>query len=670
MALLTSSSSRLGFFTPRCARCLSLTTRSALLHHSISRGQDARQTTTSRLPHQRYYASGAGSDSSSLNNNGGHGVFGIDMAGRVNPSEPVEVDPSQPLPADGKDIAIIGGGLTGLTAAYYMASVVRPSTKITIYEANSRLGGWVRTDQVPVDVGGKKGIVNFERGPRSLSSLTKNTARFDDLVFYDLCIRLGLKPQVAPTLPRYLFYPDHIVPVPTSILQVLSAFTKEELWWKTLPAAALGYLKFILSGRPMPEREMTIAEFMRHLCGTTAVADNIMSGLIHGIYGGDIDKLSAQVSLYPMVEKMFLTRKTGADIVANSLDLWTLACFMGDPAVRKMAKDIADQKGALLHFGSQGLQALPDALEAALRSQPNVKIKTSSPLKKLVYSPSSKKITVTDKKGVSKPFDKVYSTIGAQDLNSLVPGKLPTLQEFENVSIMAVNLWFPEPNLKPPGFGYLIPRAVSEEVNPHHALGVFFDSDIGNNHPEEPEGTKLFVLMGGHHYEKPGVKIPTPEEAVRQAREVLESHLGIPASLPCHAEANFSRNCIPQHCVGHQKRLDSLEQELEEQFEGRLLPTGGSFTRIGGMAALRDGWIAGTMGLDPSKPVLEKYLENGWEGALGPMWKAMGQIVPLNHQLVAAVRAGVYPHDPSVTPTVSLSSQDPAMMMELSKKRS
>ena len=108
---------------------------------------------------------------------------GLESLGEtVDPNEHIELDPSQPLPADGKNIAIVGGGLTGLTAAYYMASVVRPSTKITLYEASPRLGGWIKTDQVPVDVGGKKGIVNFERGPRSLSALASNKSRFDDLV--------------------------------------------------------------------------------------------------------------------------------------------------------------------------------------------------------------------------------------------------------------------------------------------------------------------------------------------------------------------------------------------------------------------------------------------------------------------------------------------------------
>lgn len=119
-----------------------------------------------------------------------------------------------------------------------------------------------------------------------------------------------------------------------------------------------------------------------------------MSGLIHGIYGGDIDKLSARLALYPMFERMFYTKKMGAEIVASDQDMWTLACFVGDPAVRKMARDIAEKNGALLHFGSQGLEALPKALEAALRSQPNVEIKTGTPLRKLEYSRGNKKIKV------------------------------------------------------------------------------------------------------------------------------------------------------------------------------------------------------------------------------------------------------------------------------------
>jgi protoporphyrinogen/coproporphyrinogen III oxidase len=87
------------------------------------------------------------------------------------------------------NIAVLGGGLTGLTAAYYLAKKLPSTAKITLYESSDRLGGWIKTDRVPVDIEGKSGTVSFERGARSLSSLVGNTFRFDDLVLYDLVRR-------------------------------------------------------------------------------------------------------------------------------------------------------------------------------------------------------------------------------------------------------------------------------------------------------------------------------------------------------------------------------------------------------------------------------------------------------------------------------------------------
>lgn len=84
------------------------------------------------------------------------------------------------------DIAVVGGGLTGLTTAYYLAKQLPSTAKITLYEGSDRLGGWIRTDRVPVDVEGVRGVVSFERGPRTLSSNHLSTWKFDDLVLYDL----------------------------------------------------------------------------------------------------------------------------------------------------------------------------------------------------------------------------------------------------------------------------------------------------------------------------------------------------------------------------------------------------------------------------------------------------------------------------------------------------
>lgn len=60
-------------------------------------------------------------------------------------------------------VAVLGGGVTGLATAYYLTQMA-PHFKVTLYEAKSRLGGWLNTKHF--DVG--DGEVVFEQGPRTL----------------------------------------------------------------------------------------------------------------------------------------------------------------------------------------------------------------------------------------------------------------------------------------------------------------------------------------------------------------------------------------------------------------------------------------------------------------------------------------------------------------------
>jgi len=59
---------------------------------------------------------------------------------------------------------VLGGGITGLTSAYF-ASKNYPKAKITVYESGKRVGGWI--ESVERDLGGGARVV-FERGPRTL----------------------------------------------------------------------------------------------------------------------------------------------------------------------------------------------------------------------------------------------------------------------------------------------------------------------------------------------------------------------------------------------------------------------------------------------------------------------------------------------------------------------
>ena len=77
----------------------------------------------------------------------------------------------------GKDIAVLGGGITGLASAFYLSEAL-PNARITLYEGSPRLGGWLRSTSV--DVG--NGTVVFEQGPRTLRPNPPNGMVTLDLV--------------------------------------------------------------------------------------------------------------------------------------------------------------------------------------------------------------------------------------------------------------------------------------------------------------------------------------------------------------------------------------------------------------------------------------------------------------------------------------------------------
>lgn len=197
-------------------------------------------------------------------------------------------------------------------------------------------------------------------------------------------------------------------------------------------------------------------------------------------------------------------------------------------------------------------------------------------------------ITGRNRQHLPVAYDKVIATVSGPAVASMTGDKLPSLARIPAVSMMVVSVWYPHTDMKKyPGLGYLIPRTIAPELNPECALGVFFDSDVGLAGPDEPPGTKLTVLMGGHYY---GVVEPPSEElAVQQAKAILERHLDIPADTPCFTTARFAKDCIPQHNVGHLPCVTSAHVALAESFGGRLAVAGGSYTRNGVVPSMRAG---------------------------------------------------------------------------------
>jgi len=179
--------------------------------------------------------------------------------------------------------------------------------------------------------------------------------------------------------------------------------------------------------------------------------------------------------------------------------------------------------------------------------------------------------------------------------------KLPALADEEAVSILLVNLWYPTENLNPyPGFGYLIPPTVTAAENPHGALGVIFDSDRetlmpiddDDDHPQLP-GTKFTVMLGGwlwgHLDPHDRTQWPSDAQAIDMAKDTLARHLGIPGSEAARAvgSVKLCSDCIPQHVVGHGRRMAAAHGELLRGHGGRLAVVGPSFNPPGVLGSLR-----------------------------------------------------------------------------------
>lgn len=155
---------------------------------------------------------------------------------------------------------------------------------------------------------------------------------------------------------------------------------------------------------------------------------------------------------------------------------------------------------------------------------------------------------------------------------------------------MVVNLWYPNPNLLAEGgFGYLIPSSTPD--NHEGALGVLFDSDLRTDDSEMP-GTKLTVMLGGHHWDG-WEHFPSEELGITMAKEVVRRQLGISETEKVVAGAHLCRDCLPQHFVGHRKRMGAAHYELMSTFQGHLTVAGPSYTTVGVVPAMRAGFDAG-----------------------------------------------------------------------------
>ncbi len=173
-------------------------------------------------------------------------------------------------------VLVVGGGITGLTAAYTLGRAGIPTTLV---EATDRLGGKVRTERID-------GFL-VESGPDSFISHRPAAL--------ELCRELGLGDAIVrPTDPRvvnvrtggrFVRLPDGMgLVLPTRV----GPFIATDMF-SPLEKLRMG-LDLVLP-RDGLDRDVSVGAFLRRRLGDVLV-DRLAGPLIGGVYGTPIDELS------------------------------------------------------------------------------------------------------------------------------------------------------------------------------------------------------------------------------------------------------------------------------------------------------------------------------------------------------------------------------------------
>ncbi len=427
-----------------------------------------------------------------------------------------------------KSVAIIGAGITGLTAAFYLK---RKGVAVTVYEASSRVGG----------------VIQSLRQDGYLAEFGPNTL-------------LETSPKIAQLVRDAGLQSRRLDPDPKAEARYVVRYQRPI----AMPAKPLGFLttdlftlkaKFAVLREPFikPRRdgvEESIGQFVTRRFNQEFL-DNAIDALVAGIYAGDPNKLSV-THAFPKLKA--LEDNYGSMIKGQILG----------GRERKKRGEVAKDRAPKFSF-DEGLQVLTDTLAAQLGDA--VKLHTSvTKLTKTTAGWTVHAQTVTG--GSLNDHDAVIFCGTAPKLAELkIEGapaaNLSPLSEIRYPPVASVVLGFRHEDVAHScnGFGMLIPK-----IEGFKSLGTIFSSALFPNRAPAGHHT-LTTYVGGERY--PELAALPPDKLVALVCEDLKTLLGL-RGKPTFQHVVVYPKAIPQYNVGY-GRFKELMTKLETDAPGFFL---------------------------------------------------------------------------------------------------
>jgi protoporphyrinogen/coproporphyrinogen III oxidase len=430
---------------------------------------------------------------------------------------------------EAKHIAVIGGGLAGITAALRLQQA---GHTVDVFEAASQLGGVIcsSTDQGYL----REHAANAFLGGPPHGALA-------------LCHELGVAVEKSSpsAKKRSIFVDGKLQTLPRNPLEfarsrLLTTRGKQDLLREPL-----------VPGRNIDnDGDQSVYEFAVRRFGPEA-ARTIIAPFVTGVYAADAREISLQAG-FPRLADLDkhggviegLLRKAGGGMYQR------LAGLIGLRADETVANNT--ERGMWAPVG--GLGSLINGIAAKLHTGGNgiKRIHLASPVSSLNTADNKVLLHVA---GAQLRFDGAVVAVDAQHaavLTAAVPELSSKLSDFSRTPVAMAYLGYPVSALTPScqdGFGFLV--AMGERLR---VLGVVFESIVWPN--RAPTGHALFRCIFGGGRDTSAYDL-SDQDLVATAERDLTSALGIRANPSYQSVIRWQRG-IPRIPVGHLSRVSNV----------------------------------------------------------------------------------------------------------------
>ncbi len=427
-----------------------------------------------------------------------------------------------------KPVAIIGGGITGLTAAFYLH---RSGIPVTLYEATDRVGGAIQSLR-------SEGYL-AEFGP---NTILETSPRIGQLI-RDAGLQSRRMDPDPKASARYVVRYSRPISMPSSPLGFFTTglFT---------PKAKLAVLREPFVPPRRDGKEETVAEFVLRRLGQEFL-DHAIDALVAGVYAGDPHKLSVPQAFPKLAQ---LEARYGSLIKGQIFGA----------RERKRRGEVAKDRAAKLSF-DEGLQVLPDTLRAILGNA--VRLNCAATGLAQVSDGWTVHVAEEGASNVCSHSAVLYAGTAFQLAGLKLQGppgmSFSRFSEVRYPPVASVVLGFKREDVAHPaqGFGMLIPRVEGFKI-----LGTIFSSSLFPN--RAPAGHLTFTSYIGGERQPELAGLP-PGKLCEITCDDLRILLGV-RGKPTFQHTVYWPRAIPQYTVGYGQLRDFMN-DIEVKAPGLFL---------------------------------------------------------------------------------------------------